>query len=255
MKNVFLLGSTGVLGLNHVNWFAKDPNINLFIADQPSDKLNHLASQYNLQFAEIDCNSEQSMIDGVLAAYTALGTIDVAIYNSAVTSEALMRMSSNTSFSFVDYPLDLWNLSISVNLTGAFLFSREVGKFFETQRSGSLILVSSIYGSFAPDHRIYSGQNFNTFPGYSASKSGLVGLMKWLATLWAPLNISVNSLSPGGVYNGQPEEFVSRYSNRTPCDRMANPDEISQMLFNLAINTPSYFTGQDILVDGGLSAW
>lgn len=255
LKKVMLLGSCGVLGLNHVRWFAEHPEIDIFIADQPSEALINIANQYSLQYAEIDCNNEQSLVDGVQAAHDSLGGIDVAIYNSAITSETLMRLSENPFPRFIDYPLELWNQCIHVNLTGAFLYAREVGKIFERNKSGSLIFVSSIYGLVSPDHRIYEGETFNTFPAYSASKSGLIGLMRWLATLWAPLNISVNVLSPGGVYNNHSDEFVSKYSNRTPSGRMASPDDISEILFNLAINSPQYFTGQNLVVDGGLSAW
>ena len=93
----------------------------------------------------------------------------------------------------------MWKKTIDVNLTGAFLFAREIGKIFKKQKYGNLINISSIYGVVAPDHSIYENEKFDSFPGYSASKFGLIGFSKWLATKWAKNNIRVNCVSPGGI--------------------------------------------------------
>ena len=106
-----------------------------------------------------------------------------------------------------------------------------------------------------PDHSIYEGQSFRSLPGYSASKSGIIGLARWLATWWAEDNIRVNALSPGGVKNRQPVDFVANYSSRTPLGRMANPSDIAASLVFLLSDASSYYTGQNLIVDGGLTAW
>ena len=147
----------------------------------------------------------------------------------------------------------MWNKTLSINLSGAFVFCREVSSALRS--NASVLLVSSIYGVVGPDHRIYQGESFNTFPGYSASKAGIVGLVHWLATLWGPRGIRINALSPGGVFNHQSASFVEKYSYRVPMARMASPTDISGPFLFLLSDNSSYITGQNIVVDGGLTSW
>ncbi len=255
VDKVILMGSCGVLGKSHVRALSQIKNLRLVIADKPCSGVLELAEEYSIFGIEVDCKDEKSIMNGIAKASTHLGGIDAAVYNSAITSEGLLLLEEEAFPDFIDYPLSLWNESININLTGAFLFSREVGKIFCRQNSGNLIFVSSVYGVISPDHSIYENEGFNTFPGYAASKSGLIGLMKWLATLWAAKNVRVNCISPGGVYNGQAESFVKKYSKRTPIGRMAKAEEISEVLVYLINSSPAYYTGQNLIVDGGLSAW
>ena len=126
---------------------------------------------------------------------------------------------------------------------------------------GSVILTSSIYGCIAPDQRIYkdslyNGINISSPAVYSASKAGVIGLMKFLSSYWGKSNIRVNSISPGGVYNNQGPEFVKNYSFKTPKGRMANQDEISEGVLYLADNNKSsYVTGHNLVIDGGFTSW
>ena len=110
------------------------------------------------------------------------------------------------------------------------------------------------------DQRIYEGSHYlgrqiNNAPVYSASKAGVVGLTRYLATLWGTTGVRVNALAPGGVTSGQNDEFVKKYSARTPMDRMAKAHEIASSMLFLASDASSYITGQVLSVDGGLSAW
>ncbi|EKD71795.1 MAG: short chain dehydrogenase, partial [uncultured bacterium] len=119
---------------------------------------------------------------------------------------------------------------------------------------------ASIYSLMAPDHRIYEGSHYlgcaiNTPAVYTASKAGVIGLTKHLATLWAEQGIRVNALCPGGVSSGQNNEFNKKYSARIPMGRMAEKiDIIGPMLF-LVSDASRYMTGQVLYSDGGLSAW
>src|SRR5690606_26130881 len=112
----------------------------------------------------------------------------------------------------------------------------------------------------APDQRIYKGSHYmemeiNTPAVYSTSKAAVIGLTKYLATYWAPHNIRVNTLSPGGVESGQNDIFQKNYSARIPMGRMAERGEMTGALIYLASDASKYVTGQNILIDGGLSAW
>ena len=253
-KNILLMGSCGVLGRAHA-FAIKNAGADLVLADRPGSHLIELAGELDCPYVFIDCTVEESIVLGVSEAHSKVGDFDCAVYNAAITSEGLASISATPFPEFSQYPLDLWNQVISVNLTGAFLFSREVSKFFNNLSAPSLVFVSSIYGIVGPDHSIYDGEPFDTFPGYSASKSGLLGLMRWLATLLASKGIRVNSLSPGGVYNGQSESFVNRYSQRTPIGRMADPSDITGALLFLLSDQSEYMTGHNLIVDGGLTAW
>ncbi len=156
---------------------------------------------------------------------------------------------------FEEYPLAVWERVLKVNLTGVFLVAREGGKALLANGGGSMINVSSIYGVVSPDHRIYEGMPFGPFAPYSAGKAGVHGLTMWLATYWGSKGIRVNTLVPGGVFNGHSDEFVRRYANRTPLGRMADRDDLVGMVLYLASDASRYCTGQEFIVDGGLTAW
>ena len=117
-----------------------------------------------------------------------------------------------------------------------------------------------MYGVVAPDQRIYEGSEYmgveiNTPAVYATSKAAVIGLTKYLATYWAKDNIRVNAITPGGVESGQNEQFQSLYSKRVPLGRMGQASEMVAALVYLASDASSYVTGQNLIVDGGLTAW
>jgi NAD(P)-dependent dehydrogenase (short-subunit alcohol dehydrogenase family) len=149
---------------------------------------------------------------------------------------------------------------MAVNLDAMFLVAREVGSLMASRRRGSIIQTASIYGVVAPDPRIYEGSQYlgramSTPPAYSASKAAVIGLTRHLAAYWGPSNVRVNAITPGGVESGQNEAFKTRYSARVPLGRMAEADEMVGALIFLASDASSYVTGQNIVVDGGLTVW
>ena len=161
---------------------------------------------------------------------------------------------------FERFPVDDWNEVMQVNCTGVMLACQTFGSDMAERGSGSIINFLSIYGIVAPDPRIYEGSEYegkpiNTPAVYTASKAAVWGLTKYLAAYWAPRNVRVNALTPGGVYSGQNAAFVQRYSNRVPLGRMASRDEMSGAVVFLASKASSYVTGQNLVVDGGLTVW
>ena len=254
-KKILLFGSCGVLGVSHAKKLVAE-GANLMIADKSGSMVESVARSLGCRFVFMNAEDEESIVSGIAYAVEELGGIDGAIYNVAITTEGLMKMEGIGFTKFAEASLEAWELALKVNLTGAFLFARQLDPVFKANETGgSLILVSSIYGAISPDHRIYEDQSFNTFPAYSASKAGLLGLMKWLATLWASHEIRVNCVSPGGIWNDHPESFSDLYGRRVPMGRMGKKDEISGILVYLLSDSSSYCTGQNILIDGGLSAW
>ncbi len=250
-KKILLLGSHGVLGRQHSKILSQS-GCELIIADHPKTDVMKFAKKLGVKGIKIDVLKEKNLIDGVKKSHKLLKGLDAAIFNVAITSEQLKKTKS--FFEFEKYPLQLWKKTIDVNLTGAFLFAREVGKIFTKQKHGNLINISSIYGVVAPDHSIYENESFDSFPGYSASKFGLIGFSKWLATKWAKNNIRVNCVSPGGILNGQSQSFINKYIKRVPLKRMGNKNEITGMIIYLVSDSSTYCTGQNFVIDGGLSS-
>lgn len=252
-KRVLLLGACGVLGRTHAR-ILNEHGVQLIIADRPGSTVLLDAKSLGIHGVEIDAANESSMIQGIRRAAEKYDGLDGAIFNAAITSEGLEAIG-DPFHPFEEYPLELWKKAIDINLTGAFLFAREAGKVLKEGGGGSLINVASLYGVVGPDHRIYEGQNFQSFPAYSASKAGIIGLTRWLATLWGIDGVRVNSVSPGGVFNNHNERFTSAYSKRTPMGRMADKEEITGILVYLLSDSSRYCTGQNFIIDGGFSVW
>jgi NAD(P)-dependent dehydrogenase (short-subunit alcohol dehydrogenase family) len=200
-----------------------------------------------------DPRSVTKMADRVEAE---LGSIDILHNNAASKGSELGRFFEPLE----QFSPETWRQVMSVNLDGLFYVAQAIGARMAARGKGSIIQTASIYGLVGPDQRIYEGSSYlgraiNTPPVYSASKAGVIGLTRHLATYWAKQGVRVNSLTPGGVESGQNEVFSQNYSGRVPAGRMARADEIVSALIFLASDAASYITGQNIIVDGGLSAW
>lgn len=196
----------------------------------------------------------QTMVARTLETFA---RVDVLVNNAAIDPKFDRSALGDKAVSFEDFPLDAWNASIAVNVTGMFLCAQAVAKPMLSQGSGVVINVSSVYGMVGPDQRIYQE------PGraplfkpvtYSVSKSAVYGLTTYLAMYWAGRNIRVNSLTLGGVENEQDQAFIQRYSSRVPMGRMAKADEYAGALVFLASDASSYMTGSNLVVDGGWTA-
>ena len=256
---VVITGCTGVLGTAYCRAIAQRGG-RLVMADlaerDPVSEAQALAKETGAQVLGVICDvgSEQDVIALFETAMQHFGRVDVVLNNAAATGEHLIKIG-DVFAPFENYPLAVWDQVLRTNLTGVFLVAREGGKAMLASGGGSLVNVSSIYGVVGPDHRIYEGMPFGSFPAYSAGKAGVHGLTMWLATYWGRKGIRVNTLVPGGVFNGHAEEFNRRYSERTPMGRMANSDDLVGMVVYLASDASRYCTGQQFIVDGGLTAW
>lgn len=132
--------------------------------------------------------------------------------------------------------------------------SQEVSRVMVNQKMGVIVNIASIYGFMAPRFELYEGASFTSPVEYSAIKGGLLSLTKYLASYLGKHDIRVNAISPGGVYNNQPESFVAQYSKRAIIgNRMAESDDLNGALAFLLSDASRYVTGQNIVVDGGWS--
>jgi NAD(P)-dependent dehydrogenase (short-subunit alcohol dehydrogenase family) len=155
---------------------------------------------------------------------------------------------------FEKQTIETWRRAFEVNITSIFDISKGLTQKIKESGNGSVINTASIYGSFGPDYSLYEGTEMGNPAAYATSKGALIQLTRWLSTTLAP-NIRVNSISPGGIYAGQPEIFVKRYEKRTPLARMATELDLKGVTSFLASDLSAYVTGQNIMIDGGWSSW
>ncbi len=261
-KSAIVTGGAGILGRRCCEALAQ-AGANVAIVDidgAGARKLSQkLRDDYPVKTAAILCDvSKPAQVSRMVkAAVRALGPIHILHNNAASKSKELERFFET----FENYSLSEWRNIMSVNIDGMFLVAQAVGRQMIQQRSGgSVVQTASIYGLLAPDPRIYEGSHYlkraiNTPAVYTASKASVIGLTRHLAVLWAEHGIRVNTLTPGGVESGQNDIFKRNYSKRIPMGRMAKPHEMAGALIYLASEASSYVTGQNLVVDGGLSAW
>ncbi len=203
-------------------------------------------------------DSVNAAVEKVLSTF---GRLDVLVNSAALDPKFDPDAVSKgiTPGAFEDYPLDLWNSALNVNLTGMFLMTQACVKPMIAQgKKGSVINICSTYGLNGPDQRIYikEGKRVAFKPVYyTVTKAGVLGFTKYLAAYYAGTEIRVNALTPGGVFNNHEEYFVKNYSAKTILGRMARKDEMNGALLFLASDASSYMTGNNVVVDGGWTAW
>lgn len=198
----------------------------------------------------------QNMVSTVLQAF---GRLDILVNSAALDPKFdPQHLGPGASGAFEDYPLASWQQALDVNLTGMFLCCQAAVKPMLAQKKGVIINICSTYGLGGPDQRIYEkpGQPKRYKPVYyTVTKAGVLGMTKYLATYYGEQNIRVNALTPGGVYNNHDEDFVRAYAYRTVMGRMAQPHEMNGALLFLASDASTYMTGNNLVVDGGWTAW
>ena len=259
-KIIVLTGATGILGTLYSKQLAEAGGT-IIISDLVQENCEKLAVEITKETGRmvygiaVDLSNEQSVISWSEKIINKFGRVDVLINNAATKSK-------NFFASLEEFPLKDWNQVMNVNVTGMFLVSREIGKHMAKKGKGNIINISSIYGIVGPDQRIYEGSWYEEMGGaintpmiYSATKGAVVAMTKYMATYWGEKGIRTNTLTPGGVSSGQNEIFDKKYSNKVPLGRMASADEMIGALIFLASDASSYINGQNLVIDGGWTAW
>ena len=145
--------------------------------------------------------------------------------------------------------------SMRVNATGMMDIVREMADLIEKSKGGSIINISSMMGMYGPILSNYEGTDMGNPPSdYFFHRAGLINLTRYLAQIFGGRNVRINCISPGGLFNNQPERFVENYCRKVPLRRMANNDDIKGLVVLLASDAGAYINGENILMDGGLYA-
>lgn len=202
-----------------------------------------------------DPQAVRAAVEDIVARW---GRLDVLVNSAALDPKVSAEGEVRAAGAFETFPLETWRLALEVNLTGMFLVTQAAVRPMKAQGKGSIINICSTYGLVGPDQRIYQkpGRPPQYKPVYyTVTKAAVLGFTRYLATYYAGTQIRVNALTPGGVYNGQDEDFVKAYSARAVLGRMARKDEMNGALLFLASDASSYMTGANLVVDGGWTAW
>ena len=260
-----ITGGGGLLGRQHAAAIASAGGIPVLwdcLIDSPGLDEDSLQSTFGplASMQKVDITSEESVKSATEEAFARYGRIDILVNNAA--NNPKMENSSGLEFSRLEnFPLSQWDADLNVGLKGAFLCARIIGALMAQRGSGVIINIASDLAVIAPDQRLYwrEGIPDNDQPvkpvTYSVVKAGLIGLTRYIATYWCDRGVRCNALSPGGVENGQPSEFVTRLSSLIPLGRMARADEYQGALLFLCSDASSYMNGQNLVVDGGRSCW
>src|SRR3989339_1065338 len=259
-KTAIVTGALGLIGKEHCKALS-EAGANVVVADLNDAKCEEFAKTLSTESIGVSLDvtkkdSIQNLRDIILKKF---GHIDVLVNNAAINDMFEDPKAATEQSKFENYPLDLWQKSIDVNLTGDFLCSQILGTEMAKQKSGSIINIASTYGITAPDQSLYikedGTQSFYKPPAYSATKGAVIMFTKYLAAYWGKDGVRVNTLSPGGVENNQDEFFIKKYSAKTMMGRMAQPDDYKGALIFLASDSSKYMTGANLVVDGGWTAW
>ena len=259
-KVAIVTGGVGILGRGYCRALA-ERGAEVVVADIDQGACDTLAATLTAETGAtvrgmaVNLSSEESIVTWARAILDAYGRVDVLMNNAAAKAEGFFAPLEK-------YSMKTWNEVMAVNVNAVFLAVRELGPSMAERGQGSIINVSSIYGVVAPDQRIYEGSWYEDLGGaintpmiYAATKGAVISMTRYLATYWGPRGVRVNCLTPGGVASGQNEEFDKKYSAHVPMGRMANADEMIGALLYLASDASSYVNGQNIIVDGGWTAW
>jgi len=268
-KIVLILGGRGFLGRSFCQSLSEQDAI-VISADLAKESKAASTAAFKEELKKIDqldvdVTNKDSVVKLVSSILKKYGRIDTLIYS--VTAKP-----DDFYLPFTECSLEGWQSVIQSELDGLFLVSQEVGRSMEEREQGNIIFISSIYGVVGNDQRLYKGSNLDElYSGnkgdkknhqpyshsvYPVVKGGVISLTRYLAAYWGEKNIRVNCISPGGVYHeGENETFVKKYSEKVPLGRKADVREVASAAVFLAADESSYITGQNIIVDGGWTAW
>ncbi|MDB3982313.1 SDR family oxidoreductase [Candidatus Pelagibacter sp.] len=249
-KNVLITGANGFIGSSLSELFY-NLGANLILTDKVKKplKLKKLINKKKTHYLSCDLAMETSILNFQKKILNRYNRLDVIIHNASSTGD---DNNIGWAANFDKQLTHHWDQVFQISLKSNFDINKKFIKLLKKSKNPSIINISSIYGFMAPDWEIYRGTKIKNPAGYGVSKAGLIYLTKWMAKTLAP-KIRVNSVSPGGIKRTQSKRFIKKYIKKVPLGRMANETDVVNAVIFLASDMSSYVTGQNIIVDGGIS--
>jgi NAD(P)-dependent dehydrogenase (short-subunit alcohol dehydrogenase family) len=259
-KVAVVTGALGLLGRHHCRALA-EAGANVVVGDLDGQQSQLFAGTLPAASLGVglDVRSRQAIQAALESTLDRFGRVDVLVNNAAINDMFESPALAAEQSKFENYPVEMWQQSLAVNVTGVFLCAQVFGAHMARQGQGSIINIASTYGVVAPDQSLYrtpaGEQKFFKSPAYPTTKGAVIAFTKYLAAYWGDSGVRVNTLSPGGVKNGQEAHFIDRYAAKTPLKRMAEPTDYKGAIVFLASEASRYMTGANLVVDGGWTTW
>ena len=239
-KIIIVTGGNGLLGKEILKNISEEGGIPI-CADVNIKK----KSDYDQIYCDISSEeSIENLLNEVIKKYN---KIDGLVNNA-------YPRTNDWHLDFEKIKLESWKKNIDLQLNSNFTIIQKVAKLMKKYKTGSIVNMASIYGVIGPDFSIYEGTDMTMPAAYSAIKGGLINFTRYLASYYGKDSININCISPGGILDDQPMKFIKNYTKKVPLGRMGNPSDISPAVVFLLSEESSYITGQNIIIDGGLTA-
>jgi NAD(P)-dependent dehydrogenase (short-subunit alcohol dehydrogenase family) len=238
-KVIVVTGGNGLLGSRIIKDIQKEGGIAI------NAEIN-VTNTEDLSLINCDITNESStriMVDKIIEKY---GKIDGLVNNA-------YPRTADWSDKFENIKYSSWKSNVDMQMNSLFLLCQTTLNHMKSIKGGSIVNIASIYGVIGPDFSLYEDTEMTMPAAYSAIKGGVINFTRYLASYYGNSNIRVNCVSPGGVFNNQNSNFVKKYETKVPMKRMALPDDIAPCVSFLLSDSSSYITGQNIIIDGGLT--
>jgi len=251
-KVIVVTGGAGLIGRSFIEVIINEGGVAIIadidyeLGQSIKTKLSKELKTKNIDFVQMDVTSTQSLIDSIVYLDDKYHKIDALVNNAYPKNNKYGRH-------FFDVEFEDFVENTGLNLGGFFLTSQQYAKYFQGQGHGNIINISSIYGVVAPKFEIYDNTEMTTPVEYAAIKSSMLHLTKYMAKYLKGKNIRVNAISPGGILDSQPKEFLSKYNQQCSTKGMLDPKDLNGTLIFLLSDASQYVNGQNIIVDDGFS--
>ena len=248
-ESILVVGAGGLLGVKVIKG-ALDQGAKVIALDLSLKNL-----QDNLSKEGIDLTSS-NIVCSSLDITCADEVINLFKSDIEITGAVNCTYPRNKTYGahFFDVKLDNFNDNVALHLGSAFLFTQQCAKYFKLNKKRfSLVNISSIYGVIAPKFEIYNNTSMSMPVEYAAIKSAILHLSKYTIKYVNNSLFRINSVSPGGIYDKQPEQFLNAYREFTNGEGMLDVNEVIGTIIFLLSPISKFVTGQNIIVDDGFS--
>lgn len=255
-KNAIITGGLGYLGIKIVETLL-ELDCNVIIVDlensDTKNKLLNLNKKFNtkVDFYNLDLSKNKEINSFCEKIYNKYTRIDIIINNAALVGTSNLE---GWCVPFEEQSMDTFDDCMQINTKSHIILIQKLCLLLKKSKNGKIINISSIYGNMGHDLKLYEDTNMGVPLAYSVSKAGLNITTKYLASLYGKNNICVNTIILGGIFRNQDQKFIEKYINKVPLNRMATENDIKGIIAFLSSNLSNYITGQDFVIDGGLTA-